>query len=327
FGGEGLLARHRAWLRQAKRIVIVRDLVGAEGLFSDPELLALVDEEHSAVEAELGDDVRSVKWTGSPESSAEVAALLQEVADEAVRDRVAPVRIRTRLPEPSMYAPGPWRRWDAERIGGLGGVARLLCTHQGRPAILDLRSTPPALIDLADGARLRTGTTLGAPATISPDGQRVLGRGALGLEYGPFDGPRRPVESPRDVPILVDPRLGLGAVGTRCWFTWVRATDDEASVLAAAMHDWPCGHEKKLYGYLDNDPVRIEVADDGDAYLSVYDVDAVVGSLLSPRWRRAGPALVPDWPPRDPTRVLLTCPDWRHAGGLEGTLEGLQADG
>lgn len=327
FGGESLLGRHRAWLRQAKRIVIVRDLVGAGDLFSEAELLALVDEEHAAVEAALGCEVYSAKWTGSPGSSAELATLLRSIADEPVRDRVPPPRMRTRYPEPSMHAPGPWRRWDAERVGGLGGLARLLCTHQGRPALLDLRSSPPALIDLADGARLRTGTTLGAPATISPDGQRVLGRGAAGLEYGPFDGPRRPVESPREVPIMVDPMLGLGAVGTRCWFSWVRATDDEASVLSASLHDWPCGHEKKLYGYLDNDPVRIEVADDGDAYLSVYDVDAVVGSVLAPRWRAAGPALVPDWPPRDPSRVLVTCPDWRHAKGLEGTLEGLQADG
>lgn len=326
FGGEALLTRHRAWLRQAKRIVIVRDLVGAHDLFSDVELLALVDEEHTEVEAALGGDVRSVKWTGTPESSNEIAAMLLAVADEREQERVPPPRSRTRLPEPSTYAPGPWRRWDAER-GGLGAVARLLCTHHGRPALLDMRSMPPALIDLADGARLRTGTTLEAPATISPDGQFVLGRGAAGLEFGRFDGPRRPVETPREHPIFVDPMLGLGAVGTRSWFSWVRVTEDDASVLSAAMHDWPCGHEKKLYGYLDNDPVRIEVADDGDAYLSVYDVDAIVGSMLTPRWRPAGPALVPEWPPRDPMRVVLTCPDWSHAQDLAGTMEGLQNDG
>jgi hypothetical protein len=326
FGAEGLVTRHRTWLRRAQRILLIYELVGEDDLLADPEQLAYLAQEHRSIAAKLGGNVHSTWWTGTRESTNDVRTLLHSLADEPSLERRAPLRMRTRYPEPSMHAPGPWRRWEAQGIGGLGGVARLLCTHIDRPAILDVRSSPPVLIDLIDGARLRTGTTLGPPATMSPDGRSVLGHGQHGLEYGPFDGPRRPVESPREVPILVDPVLGLGAVGTRGWFSWVRVTDDEASVLAAAMHDWPCGHEKKLYGYLDNDPVRIEVADDGDAFLSVYDVDAIVGTLTAPRWRRAGPALVPEWPPRDPARALLTCPDWRWAGEKAGTLEGLHHD-
>lgn len=327
FGAEGLVSRHRTWLRRAQRILLVHELIGEDELLADPEQRALIEQEYASVAADLGDDVRSVVWTGTPESSAEVGQLLLALADEPTTEprRAAP-RMRTRYPEPCMHAPGAWRRWETQGIGGLGGIARHLCTHVDRPALLDLGSSPPALVDLLDGARLRTGTTLSAPATMSPDGRSVLGRGAGGLEYGPFDGPRRPVESPREVPILVDPVLGLGAVGTRCWFSWARVTDDEVSVLAAAMHDWPCGHEKKLHGYLDNDPVRIEVADDGDAFVSVYDVDAIVGEVTAPRWRRAGPALVPEWPPRDPARMLFTCPDWRWAQGKAGTLEGLHHD-
>lgn len=325
-GGESLVDRHRVWLRRAKRIVLVRELVGQGELLVDPELVALLDEEHAAVEASLGDDVRSVTWTGTPESSAELVALLQELAADPVQGDVERPRMFTRHPEPSMMAPGPWRRWEVEGFGGLGAIARMMCTYVDRPAILDLSVSPPVLIDLVDGARLRAGTSLGGPATISPDGRRVLGRGAAGLEYGPFDGVRQRVESPRELPIMVDPMLGIGAVGTRCWFSWLRVTKDGASVLAAAMHDWPCGHEKKLYGYLDNDPVRIEVSDDADAFLSIYDVDAVVGSLTAPRWRGAGPALVPEWPPRDPARAMFTCPDWRWAQGKEHTLEGLHRD-
>jgi hypothetical protein len=326
FGAEGLIARHRTWLRRAQRILVVYELVGEDELLADPEQLAILHHEHAVVAASLGGGVQSAWWTGTPESSADLRSLLLSFAEEPSLERQSAPRMFTRHPEPSMMAPGPWRRWEVEGLGGLGAIARTLCTYLDRPAILDLRSSPPALIDLVDGARLRTGTTLGAPATISPDGRRVLGRGATGLEYGPFDGSRRLIESPREIPILVDPMLGLGAVGTRCWFSWVRVTADDASVIAAAMHDWPCGHEKQLYGYLDNDPVRIEVSDDGDAFLSIYDVDAIVGSLTVPRWRPAGPALVPDWPPRDPTRVLFTCPDWRWAAGKEGTLAGLQGD-
>jgi hypothetical protein len=326
FGGESLVARHQTWLRRAKQLVLVHDLAGQHELLGDPESLRLLDQEHAVLEASLGGNVRSVNWTGTPESSAELVALLQDLAEKPVIRRAVSRGMFTRHPEPTMMAPGPWRRWEVAGLGGLGAIARLLCTYLDRPAILDLRSSPPALIDLVDGARLRTGTTLDAPATISPDGRRVLGRGPAGLEYGPFDGDRRPVESPREIPILIDPMLGLGAVGTRCWFSWVRVTADDASVISAAMHDWPCGHEKKLYGYLDNDPVRIEVSDDGDAFVSIYDVDAIIGSLTVPRWRPAGPALVPDWPPRDPARVLFTCPDWRWAAGKEGTVEALHGD-
>jgi len=326
FGAEGLVARHRTWLRRAQRILLVYELVGEDDMLADPDQLAIIAHEHAAVARALGSHVLSTTWTGTRESSADLRTLLLSFAEEPSMERRGAVRMRTRLPEPSMHVPGQWRRWEAQGVGGLGGIARLLCTHIDRPAILDLRSSPPALIDLIDGARLRTGTSLGPPATMSPDGRSVLGRGQHGLEYGPFDGVRRPVDSPREVPIFIDPVLGLGAVGTRSWFSWVRVTDDEASVLAAGMHDWPCGHEKKLYGYLDNDPVRIEVSDDGDAFVSVYDVDAIVGTQTAPRWRRAGPALVPEWPPRDSTRVLLTCPDWRWAGGKAGTFEGLQHD-
>lgn len=327
FGAEGLVARHRAWLRRAQRILLIYELVGEDDLLGDPEQIAILAQEQRAVAGMLGGRALSTTWTGTAESTSDLRNLLLSLADEPTMERRAPMRLRTRYPEPSMHAPGHWRRWEAQAPGGLGGIARLLCTHIDRPAILDVRASPPVLIDLIDGARLRTGTTLGAPATMSPDGRSVMGRGpGGGLEYGPFDGRRRPVESPREVPIFIDPVLGLGAVGTRCWFSWVRVTDDDASVLAAAMHDWPCGHEKKIHGYLDNEPVRVEVADDGDAFVSVYDVDAIVGTLTAPRWRRAGPALVPEWPPRDPSRVLLSCPDWRWAGEKAGTLEGLHHD-
>lgn len=326
FGAEGLVARHRTWLRRAQRILLVHELVDADDLLADPDHPEMLRLDHKEMAAALGSGALITTWTGTPRSTAELRALLLSLAEEPSLERRAPLRMRTRYPEPSMHAPGPWRRWEAQGIGGLGGIARLLCTHIDRPAILDVRASPPVLTDLIDGARLRTGTTLGPPATVSPDGRSVLAHGQNGLEYGPFDGVRRPVRALREVPILIDPVLGLGAVGTRCWFSWVRVTDDESSVLAAAMHDWPCGHEKKLYGYLDNDPVRIEVSDDGDAFLSVYDVDAIVGMHTAPRWRPAGPALVPEWPPRDPSRVLLTCPDWRWAGDKQGTLEGLNQD-
>ncbi len=325
-GSEGLVTRHRTWLRRAQRILLVYELVGEDELLADAEQAAILTHEHAQVAAALGGHALSTTWTGTPQSTADLRTLLLSFAEEPSMEPRARPRMRTRYPEPSMHVPGPWRRFQTQGIGGLGGVARVLCTHIDRPAVLDFGSSPPALVDLIDGARLRTGTSLAGAATMSPDGRSVLGRGPSGLEYGPFDGVRHPVESPREVPILVDPVLGLGAVGTRCWFSWVRVTDDEASVLAAAMHDWPCGHEKKLYGYLDNDPVRVEVADDGDAFLSVYDVDAIVGSVTAPRWRRAGPALVPEWPPRDPSRALFTCPDWRWAQGRGGTLEGLHHD-
>jgi hypothetical protein len=61
YGGEALVARHHAWLRRAKRIVLVRELVGQDELLADPELIHLLDQEHATVEASLGGDVRSVK--------------------------------------------------------------------------------------------------------------------------------------------------------------------------------------------------------------------------------------------------------------------------
>ena len=148
--------------------------------------------------------------------------------------------------------------------------------------------------------------------------RRALGWGTQGCGYGALDGPRTPVAGiERLRPFYVDPDAGVGAAGGRCWFHWLRVTEDEVGILAPVVHDWPCGHGKKLWGYMDNEPVRVEVAPQLDAYLSVYDVDAIVGSVVALGWRRAGPAWAPVWPPADPRRALFTCPDWTFLGDAE----------
>ncbi|MCA9635504.1 MAG: hypothetical protein KC420_05655, partial [Myxococcales bacterium] len=218
---------------------------------------------------------------------------------------------------PPAAPPGPWRAWETEPLGGLGALARTICVDAGRPAILEIGRDSLALRSLESGAILRSGSPLQRVA-ISGDGRRVLGRAPAGalVEYGPLEGPRRSVAGiDHATPFYLAPALGLGAAGSRCWFRWLRVDDDDASVLAPVVHEWPCGHGKKLWGYMDNEPVLAEVSAAADAYLSVYDVDAIVGSVVEPRWRAAGPLQVPVWPPHDPLRALFTCPDWRYLDG------------
>ena len=56
-------------------------------------------------------------------------------------------------------------------------------------------------------------------------------------------------------------------------------------MLSRSEHDWPCGHSKKQYGYLDNEPCRLQLSPNLDAYLSVFQKDAIISTALPIRWK------------------------------------------
>ncbi len=306
------VARHRTWFRRARHITLIQDISG-DDLAGDPELAEALAHERGLLGEALGRDreVVVVDWDRTPPST---HALLEHLTAGGL----APLDSSPIAAVPPGRAPagpaGRWIDWTGRGDGGLAGIARTVCMAEDRPAILDTAAEPAVLVGLRDGMALTEIEPIEHQAALAPDGEIVLGHSAAGLTVGPLFGARRRVPVARLGPIMVDPALRLGAAGGRCWFHWLCVDDGEASVALPVVHDWPCGHGKKLWGYMDNDPVRVEVARQRDAYVSVYDVDAIVGGHIMPRWQPAGPAWAPLWPTHDPARALYTCPDWTRAG-------------
>lgn len=101
------------------------------------------------------------------------------------------------------------------------------------------------------------------------------------------------------------PDRNLAVNGWRCRFEWIWMGHQRNCAVAENAHDWPIGHAKKLYGYLDNDPVRAELSRDGQLCLSVYEVDALLSPAPFP-WRQVLPGLVAlIWPPQDPIHSVF----------------------
>lgn len=124
-----------------------------------------------------------------------------------------------------------------------------------------------------DGSKLLTSTFGGGPNVV-----RDLETGDHCESAGFYGGP-----------INVWPASRVAWMGARCTFCWLHLTrDGQVSSLCACEHDWPCGHEKKQYGYLDNEPCWVHLSRRSDAYLSAYQKDAVVSSAIPVRWRRCG---------------------------------------
>ncbi|MEM6994042.1 MAG: hypothetical protein AAF721_26250 [Myxococcota bacterium] len=291
------LERHRGWLGQARRVLLVQDLRDEDR--DDPDVEELLAFERSQLVEQLDAHLQTavMPWDGGAASTRSLSAAIQRLAAPrpvAVRDRdpsTPPVPLPPR-------APGPWLAWQTDSFGGHAALVRALGCVDGQPSALDFGATPPVRVDLATGTTHRCDLPSATDAALAPLGDAVLQH---------LDG------LPQLRPIFVDPGLGLAAAGGRCWFHWLRFTESRPWLLNAVLHQWPCGHGKKLWGHMNNEPVRIAVAPERDAYVSVYDVDAVVGSVITPRWQRAGPAWCLRWPAEDPRRILYTCPDWRYA--------------
>jgi hypothetical protein len=218
----------------------------------------------------------------------------------------------TPFPETTPFQSGPWccitkhPCLEANQIW-----PRLICLNQGRPSLL--MPTERQFLCLDDGI-LGPKLDVNCHGTPFPDGSQILtsltGQGLkiLSLQNG---------HAPQDRPPLgdviglwpTDP-VQIGWRGGRCVFDWLIISSGQAGCLSACEHNWPCGHEKKQYGFLDNEPCWIQLSRDADCYLSVYQKDAIINDRVPIRWTKCAGT----WGARceldsHPNRALFFCHD------------------
>lgn len=120
-------------------------------------------------------------------------------------------------------------------------------------------------------------------ATPSPRGDRVLQRDEHGLSLQPLGGGAPAQPGPHGVTFGWAYNAPVAHAGYRCIFHWLYISNNGVGWLSQCEHDWPCGHAKKQYAYLDNSPQWVHLTENCDAYLSMFDKDAIVSSSVPVR--------------------------------------------
>ena len=203
---------------------------------------------------------------------------------------------------------------------------RRVCRREGRPSLYVPEKG--CFLDLTTGD---WGEQVGPAAehhnlAVWPDGSRLItsdGKGDFSL-LQLSTGSLKLFQGPPGAPLGVWPGGRIGWSGHRCTFHWLSLTESDGGALSACDHDWPAGHEKKQYGYLDNEPCWIQLSLLNDCYLSVYQKDAVLSQSLPIGWTVFGNS----WaalaePASDPTRALFFVHDGTVGfGDVEDACDG-----
>lgn len=300
----GILWRYQLWLSQCQRLRLVLELPASE-IWEDPELRELFGEELADALGDLViEETRYVPDLAAPEVGEWLATLLQTRSESPGPEELGP----TLVPDPLPF--GPWcavpefRKYeDAETYW-----PPLACVRKGEPSIylpssrtfLSLRTG-----EQSDPVCEREEFCVG----VWPDGSRLL----YGAPYSPptfvhdlGTGEIARQNALSGQPIGVWPDSAYAWVGARCRYGWLYQKGGQVGALIGCEHDPPCGHEKKQYGFLDNFPCWIHLSRREDAYLSVYQKDAIVSSSVPHQWNSCDNGWVyVHRENSDPTRALF----------------------
>lgn len=276
-----LLARCRAWLADVEHLRVVVSFHEDTESWGDEELLELID-------LELLDALQGLE-------PVEVS-LLRDVGESTFLLRALTTRPRSSPPSPSPllglgieHAAGPWCPFECHEFRDSDTfLPPLACVRDAVPSLYSPKRK--AFMSLADG---RCGEmVLGEEeryVAAWPDGRRLFTAATQSSPQVVRDlasGEARQSPAVFGNPVGVWPGSRVGWRGGRCVYSWLYASNGELCSLVGCEHDWPCGHEKKQYGFLDNEPCWVHLSRMGDAYLSVYQKDAIISSAVPLRWRR-----------------------------------------
>jgi hypothetical protein len=207
------------------------------------------------------------------------------------------------------FRPGPWIEVPTHRFDDPELMwPRWCCRWRGSPALY--YPGKGSFLDLLSGAWGDPVAPISENRFVAawPDGSRLLSSNYAG-DYSVLNLESRGLKlfkGPRGAPIGIWPGGQVGWTGHRCTFSWLALRDGDGGTLSACDHDWPCGHVKKQYGFLDNEPCWVHLSPIADCYLSVYQKDAVVSQALPVGWRLFGNAWAAvSEPSVDPSRALF----------------------
>ena len=257
-------AKFQPWLSEASRVILVLSFLDTESALKDPKMLALI-------RTDFGDALEDVQltdillWsgmeqdTGVPKQAVSLAEGSVEEEPQKDLEQRPPLHLE---PSTDWHSLGGVPCGEYQRV-----IPRLLARKENQLLFLDQSSAQ--IRCLSSGEVVRRVPPCSESSALLPGGN-VLTEIA---------------HAPPGEPFYFDYQARLGAQGHRCHFTWLYRGSKQIGVLSRSEHDWPCGHSKKQYGYLDNEPCRLQLSPNLDAYLSVFQKDAIISTALPIRWK------------------------------------------
>ena len=289
YSGEELVHASRAWLEDAAHVFVLR--VPGEP-FDDPEVERHAEEQWRALALSFTVRVELADYRSPADLRAAVA-----------RAQATAAELDERSPPPAPPSPRELARsprfelvtsarpiFDERSV-----IAWSLLAGPGEPALDSAHGVvslekPPPVVTLED----RRGTR-----SRLPDGRLLERQGR-----SPWRIDDRNVTVYGHLALGFAPHHHVGWTGVRMMVFWVYVGKRDVGVLSASDHDFPCGPSKKLYGYEDNDPVRVDLAPDLSFVAYHFEHDVLLTSAIPISWRKAGPLEVADFP-RDPRRAVF----------------------
>ncbi len=303
------LALVAPWLGLAERAALVFDERGDPDLANDEELRAVAQLERDVIATEIGNVVVTAAATDPPSASIEKAI-------RAVGRGAPPTPLVAKAPR-AAARPGPWIPLRGHPWTEHGLVKWSLRCLRGAIA-LDESVT---LLDRSSGCRidLGSGETTPVPELGAETWEIVALPGALDWLSICRESPsKRPTERVRVRGTTEGPPTKLwgqlmgcspeGSVvwgGFRCVVYWSVLAGNRLRPWTMGRVRWPDTHAKKLFGFLDNIGLWVDLAPDASASLSVMEYDTLLTPGLPVRWSRVGDACVAQGVTDHPLRALF----------------------
>jgi hypothetical protein len=288
FEDHELVERSSAWLADAQRIVVLRV---HDPLFAlnYADLVDYVEELWTNLAKTFAAPCELMDWR----EPHDVLGVLQHACELArSASSFAPP---APPPDPRNLRPGP--RFELSKSAPFFDVSRALGCGlrlvEGQ-AMLD---TAVGQVQLAEQVEPVTLTGLGLDFAVLPDGRRLVRGSRWSVDGRSF------VASGRYA-LGFDAHHPVGWTGDKMFPFWLYVGQSGVGFLSACDHDFPCGPSKKLWGYLDNDPLRVEVAGDLSIVAYFFEHDVLLTSALPIRWSDAGELDVATFP-RDAERAVF----------------------
>lgn len=280
----------RGWLEDARYLTIVR--AHSEPL-DDDEAVA---RGWAEAIAGLNVEVDVVDWTADADLADAVARAVTRACDVPDAGDPPPRSIIEHPPGRSfVVAPLVPDVLDLEtvltrQLVSMPGQA-LLHTQDG---IIDLADPPPRVERLALDPLL---------AAAAPDGRHLV-RGESVSRTRQWNLGDQAFETLGQFPVGFDGHRPVAWTGHRMATFFLYLGRHGPGFLSATDHDFPCGSGRKLYGYANNDPRRVDLAPDLSMLAAHFEHDVLITAAVPVRWRAHGAFDVADFP-RDPGRALL----------------------
>ena len=272
-----LLEQFRLWMSIAARLYVYISFEDSPELWDDMEIRRRTTNEAAKIVRSLNlRGLRHFSTQFTTTEALEIVAVLFGKSDYTPEQKAGltfPVRPQSPS-ETSPSAAGPWCRLPKHSYLEHDEVwPRLACVNEGRPSLW--LPSQSQFLRLDDGSLAPTlaRDDSSAPGVVNlANGEVFKGGQSTGAIIGLW--PSEPVQ--------------LGWSGGRCVFDWLLISSGQAGHLSACEHEWPCGHAKKQYGFLDNEPCWIQLSSEADCYLSVYQKDAIINDEVPIRWTSYG---------------------------------------